>query len=284
MKQPTVFITNQFYNEAELLDLKLNEIGLQLEKYNIDWKMILVESTETFTKKPKDLYYANNKEKYPYNDKIINYTINGKELFLPTNSPMENDFIQKRYVTKGLEEYAKSDDIVIVCDLDEIPDFRKIIPFFGNDLNNVKEIWTIQLALFYYSYNNFASFRDDRVTIFPYKLFQGIDAHRGQTNRKWMQLDKDNIITTGWHFSYCGNAEFIHNKINNFGHSECNRPEVHANLEENIKNNTDPYGRPFSYPIIPIDLNSPQIRNFYPEYFCNNIEKYRHNIRGEIKQ
>ena len=47
-----------FYNELELLEIRLNCLDTFVDKF------VLVESTKTFTNKDKELYFDNNKAKY----------------------------------------------------------------------------------------------------------------------------------------------------------------------------------------------------------------------------
>lgn len=276
MNKPTIYICNQLYNEKELLWLKLEEINLQLSKYNYNWKMIIVENNFTFTGNSKP-YYLDEWIKEPNFAKFENNIIRikmqgfGKEQINPSDA-MKNDFIQKCAVESEIEKIDEN-DIIVISDLDEIPDFRSIFNYFNNDLNNIDNNYTLQLKLFYYYYNCKAMFEDDRVVITKKKYFKGVSASRaGET----MGVPRIWIPNSGWHFSYLGGTDFVKNKISNFGHSELNTPEVQANIEKNISQLTDIYGRGLSYKIIPLNDD-------YPEFFLKNIGKFRHNIYNDLK-
>lgn len=278
MNKPTIWIGNQLYAERELLLLKLNETKLQLDKAGYSWKMIIVENDHTFTGNSKPYYYSDiwSKEEdfKPFESNIVCFKMQG---FGTEQNNSENamrcDFCQKRAIAQGFD-LADPDDICVLTDLDEIPDFRSILNFFNNDLNRINKIYTLQIRLFYYAYNCKALFEDDRVTIFRKKDFKGVDAHRAGPS---MGVERIWIPSSGWHFSYLGTPEFVRNKISNFGHSELNTPQVQANIENAIKNCTDVYGRPgCRFTIIPLDST-------YPEYLLNNKELYSHNIREFIK-
>ena len=275
-KQPKIYIGNQFYNESELLWLKLNEINLQLSKYNIEFSMVLVENDHTFTGNPKPYLFDELKETekfLPFKDNIIHIKMNGfKDSELNSENAMKNDFIQKRKIAEGFN-YAEPEDICVLTDLDEIPDFRSIFKFFNNDLNNIDKIYTLQIKLFYYYYNCKAMFEDDRVTIFKRKHFRGVDEHRAG---EVMGVPRIWIPNSGWHFSYLGGTEFVKNKVSNFGHSELNTPEVQANIEKNIKSLSDIYGRGVSYKVVPLD-------DSYPEFFLNNLSKFKHNLYNDLR-
>lgn len=266
--KPTVWIANQFYNENELLRLKLEETNLQLSRANYDWKMIIVENNLTFARRPKPYYLdelmkEDNFRKFEKN--IVRLKMDGFD----SNDDMTNDFSQKRYLVKGIEE-AEEDDIIVLCDLDEIPDFRGILKYFNGDLSKIDKIYTLVLNLFYYSYNNLALFRDDRVTVFKKKNFMGVDAHRAGES---LGVPRIWIPNGGWHFSYLGDINFIRNKIMNFGHSEFRTPEVMAALKNRYDRGEDPYGRPWArFKIVPID-------DSYPEFMLKNIDLFSHNIK-----
>ena len=68
-----------FFNELELLDLRLKELNSYVDYF------VLVEDTLTHTGKPKELIFEKNKDKYSdYLDKIIYVKIN--------DLPNYNDF------------------------------------------------------------------------------------------------------------------------------------------------------------------------------------------------
>lgn len=277
MKTQKIYIANQLYNERELLLLKLNEISLQCKKYNIEFCMIIVENNKTFTGNDKPYFYDDiwkyETEFLPFKDNIIHIKMEGfgKDEINPAEA-MTNDFIAKRKLAEGFD-LAEPDDICVLTDLDEIPDFRTILKFFKNDLTNIDKIYTLQIKLYYYYYNCKAQFEDDRVTIFKRKDFHGVDEHR---SGPVMGVQRIWIPNAGWHFSYLGGVDFIKNKIQNFGHQEFNVPQVIDNLESNIKQLKDIYGRGCGYYIAPINES-------YPEYFLNNFNKFKHNIYNDLR-
>ena len=62
----TIFDTFTFYNELDLLELRLNILGDVVDYFVIN------EATITFTGKTKPLYYFENKERFKkWEDKII---------------------------------------------------------------------------------------------------------------------------------------------------------------------------------------------------------------------
>src|SRR3989344_1716902 len=59
-----------FFNELDLLDLKLHELADHVDKF------VIVESTVTFQGNPKPLYFQENKQRFaPFLDKIIHVVV-----------------------------------------------------------------------------------------------------------------------------------------------------------------------------------------------------------------
>ena len=54
-----------FFNELDLLEIRLNELKDVVDKF------VIVESTETFSKKKKKLYYDENKDKDRFSKFLI---------------------------------------------------------------------------------------------------------------------------------------------------------------------------------------------------------------------
>lgn len=106
-----IYDTFMFFNELELLELRLNELNGVVDKF------VLVEATRTFTNKPKPLYYAENKQRFSqFNDKIIHIIVDDSP---DSDNPWVLDRYQKNCVGRGLRN-AAPDDIVVFSDADEI--------------------------------------------------------------------------------------------------------------------------------------------------------------------
>ena len=71
-------------------------------------------------------------------------------------------------------------------------------------------------------------------------------------------MDFETIPKGGWHLSYFGNATFISNKIQNFGHQEYNSDKFTniENIENKISKGLDIFNRPINIQSIPIHLNT----------------------------
>ena len=216
-----------FFNELDLLEFRLTELDPYVDYF------VIVESTKTFTGKPKPLYYNLNKFKFKkWEDKIVHKIVYD----MPTEMLQEEidklvdlpeirdihwvrEHHQRRQIGKVLEKMNLDyEDIVLVSDLDEIPDLRKLSEFsnllkYGPvvmkqdwyiwNLNNLKNSDWRGSSAFYYSH--YINNKD---------VFQKI------RNLRWDDRTEFSVVHNGWHFSWFGNQEFIKQKMFSFAHTE----------------------------------------------------------------
>lgn len=255
-----------FFNELDLLELRLNILKDVVDKF------VLVEATRTQNNQEKPLYYEENKERYKeFNDRIIHVMVNDfpNELGKWT---IENH--QRNCISRGLKE-CNPDDLIIISDLDEIPD-----PKLLNKIVDSEKIIAFDLNCFQYYLNDlvFGLPWDHGCKILTYKNFQTILDDDGCDHGA---LDeKVNIGTTaskirlysgprqkrydnaGWHFSYMGGDEAILKKLQ----STC-EGTTKATLEA-VKifrlSNKSPVCK-----LIPVIIDKS-----FPEYLVSNMSKY----------
>ena len=113
-----------FNDENHILEIRLNELNNYVDYF------IIVEFGENHQGKPKT---KNISEKLlnKFQDKIRYYFV---ENFGKVNDPHGRDQYQRNYVKKGLFD-AESEDIVIISDIDEIPN---LVNFdLGSIKNNI---------------------------------------------------------------------------------------------------------------------------------------------------
>jgi beta-1,4-mannosyl-glycoprotein beta-1,4-N-acetylglucosaminyltransferase len=121
-----------FYNELELLELRLRILDSHVDYF------VLVEATKTKSGKKKSLYYEENKDKFKkWKDKLIHVIV--EDMPKPGKFTLNNIYQldsklnlgrwrlethQINQIKKGLKK-AKDEDIILVSDLDEIPNPKK---------------------------------------------------------------------------------------------------------------------------------------------------------------
>jgi beta-1,4-mannosyl-glycoprotein beta-1,4-N-acetylglucosaminyltransferase len=116
-----------FFDELDLLEIRLNILDSHVDKF------ILVEATETFNGKPKELNYKNNIDRFKqFNHKIIHHVVDNypndekiykKSLESPNTGNKEHwwvrEFYQKECLINALESCIDN-DLIFISDVDEI--------------------------------------------------------------------------------------------------------------------------------------------------------------------
>jgi beta-1,4-mannosyl-glycoprotein beta-1,4-N-acetylglucosaminyltransferase len=119
--RPRIYDAFIFYNELELLEIRLNEL------YDIVDRFVLVESDRTFTNLAKPLYFNESRERFSrFLDKIEYVFCRSEIEDKPNHSDEERyrlgwarEHAQRTCIERGLNQ-ARSNDIVILGDADEL--------------------------------------------------------------------------------------------------------------------------------------------------------------------
>lgn len=237
-----------FYNELDLLEMRLAHLADAVHRF------VLVEGDRTFAGHPKMLYFQENKHRFePYLHKIDHLVVND---FPVTRNSWIREFWQRNRMAEG---YAKAhdDDLILISDVDEIPDIATILS------NEVEGHVHALNQRFYYYYLN---------------LRKGYSAAATATRKKYLHCtpqetrqlrDRPIIQDAGWHFSYLGDAVWIQNKIASFAHQEFNNENYNTpqNIEEALTVKRDLFRRSGELVVEEID-------NSYPKVLRDNLDKY----------
>jgi beta-1,4-mannosyl-glycoprotein beta-1,4-N-acetylglucosaminyltransferase len=230
-----------FYNEIDLLTYRLNLLN------NVVDYFIIVEATHTHTGKEKKLYFNENKHLFEkFNKKIIHIIVDDlphkySNVNIINNDVWKNEIFQRNAIARGINciKYLCNSDIIIISDLDEIPD-----PY---TLNNIKEsdknfdITALEMDFYYYNLNT--RFKDKwyKCKIISYEKYNELNI----TCNEIRMIERSAILNGGWHLSYFGDKHFIQNKIQNFAHQEFNNSNYTelSKIEERVRNFKDLYDR-----------------------------------------
>lgn len=255
-----------FYNELEMLKYRLELL------YNIVDYFIIVESKYTFTGIEKKLYYNENKELFKkYDDKIIHIIENTMPYMYPNINIKENQqWINENYhrnsIIKGFEKISlKDDDIIIITDLDEIPDPETLEKILNNELNIT--INCLEQDMYYYNLNSKLMEKWYHPKIMCYKNYKEQTLTLSELRMGFYSI----IFNGGWHLSYFGDNKFIQNKIINFSHQEFNSSEYInlKNIQEHIDNSNDLFNR--NNPIQKISVYE---NNYLPPDYESGLKKF----------
>jgi len=207
-----------FYNELDMLELRLNEL------YDVVDYFVLVESIKTFVRNDKELYFENNKERFSkFLNKIIHIIV--KDNIPQSSDPWVIEHHQRRCIDIGIKQLnLNNDDIIIITDVDEIPDSKTLLYVKNNNLINGD--YVLEFDLYYYNLNCKMRKKWKHPKIINYECYYNeynCDPEGVRNN----ETDSLPVIKNGgWHLSFFGDIEFIKNKIRNFSHQEYNNEYI----------------------------------------------------------
>lgn len=262
-----------FFNELDILEMRLNILDEIVDKF------VLVESRKTHTNLDKPLYFEENKKRFEkFEDKIIHIIADDLPPFQVT---WTNEVCQRNAIEKGLVD-CQDDDVIIISDLDEIPNPQKVLEV--KDLPGIKAL-DLTFSTFYLncihaefgewkkgpkilSYKDFKTYFDDKN--YNYSIYCPEKYNKGNTATKVRLYDyAQHFEDAGWHFHSIGGASSLFQKFRSRAHikrtKDLNDEELEAELQRQIDNVVS--GKTFL--IAPIGTNLPQ-------YILENQQKYSH--------
>ncbi|NLC75319.1 MAG: glycosyl transferase GT17 family protein [Clostridiales bacterium] len=273
----------QFFNELDILDLRLHILSGVVDKF------VISESTVTFSGDAKPLFYEENKEMFSeFADKIIHVVVD--------DTPMdcdayERDHHQKCAVMRGIKD-AKPDDVIIFSDVDEIPDpetIRKLIPTVESG-----KIYMLAQRLFY-CYLNLEDISGKNLSTTgefnsakPLRWLGTKICKRSLLDTYTTEQLRDSaqkaigvrVDNGGWHFSYMGGGknesveDRVRYKIKSAAHQNYNNRRTLFEVGSNIRNKKDILGRDSELVVSMIDES-------YPKYLRDNIKSYDYLLYKE---
>ena len=189
-----------FYNEIDVLKKRLRYLDGVVDKF------ILVESTVTHRGEEKKLFYDENKKEFEeWSDRIIHIIIRDN----PTDKdPWIRENFQRNCITRGLDEF-KDDDIVMVSDVDEIPNRTTL------RLPPDVKMCSYNMIAFQYNFNYIQELEPWYGTVITTKEVLMQVSPQKMREMRWSIPRYKNA---GWHLSSFGDEVFVANKIQNYAH------------------------------------------------------------------
>jgi len=191
-----------FYNELDVLELRLQVLDEYVDKF------VLVEAEVTHIGTPKPLYFLENKERYAKWLPKITHVI-AKDL--PTDKdPWSREKAQRHAILEGIPDCDPA-DIVMISDVDEIPDLAKI-PW--EKLPHV--VTTAHMHMFEYSLDYYFDIEPWFGTVFTtVELARNHGPNYFRDNR-WKF---PSFQWAGWHLSSFGDPKHVRNKFETYAHA-----------------------------------------------------------------
>ena len=247
----------QFFNEEHIVDLRFNILNEYVDKF------VIAESTVNHQGKYKKLNFDINKYK-KFQNKIENVIVNDTpEKFKSYHEGGESlvEQHQRNSIMKGLEN-AHDNDLIILSDVDEIPDLSKLNKFDNSNYAVFSQkMFMYKINLLNLGENNWHGSR-----ICLKKRFKSPQWFRNLKFKKYpfWRIDKIRnlqiIENGGWHFSFLQTPKNISKKIRSFAHGEFNKAEItdENNINEKINNNEDIFNRGHKLKRVDLDESFPK--------------------------
>jgi len=251
------------------LDIRLNTLNEKVDKF------IIAEATKNHAGEPKKLNFNINKF-LKFKDKI-NYLIiddlplNVKSFKKRWHENHARDQFQRNALERGYKEFSDQ-DILMISDIDEIPDPEKLKEF------KIEKKYACFLQKNFQSKLNLLNISDGDwagTRICQKKYLKSPQWLRNlKLKRKFFWNifgNKMQIINNGgWHFSFLKDPQSIKHKIMSYSHQEYNTDEFTNTdlIKEKISKGKDLFNRDIKYEKISINDN-------FPKYIINNKEKFK---------
>ena len=258
----------QFFNEEHILDMRLNILDEFIDFF------VIAESTSDHQGNKKKLNFnINNFRKFE--KKIIYVVVDDTRDAIKKPHKWGESLAeqhQRNSITRGLNK-CHDNDLIILSDIDEIPDLTKLKTFdkknryavflqkkFDYKLNLLNETegdWYGSKICLKKNLKSPQWLRNLKYKKYP---FWRIDKIR----------DYQIIKEGGWHFSYLQNSENLLKKIKSSSHGEFNLSKFSSinSISEKIKMRKNIFDLPYKYKKIELDNN-------FPKYIVNNQEKLK---------
>jgi beta-1,4-mannosyl-glycoprotein beta-1,4-N-acetylglucosaminyltransferase len=287
-----------FFNELELLELRLHELAGVVDKF------VLVEATRTHMNKPKPLFFHEGRARFvDFSDKIIHIVVRD----LPEDSnPWVLDRFQRNCIARGLNN-CRPDDWLLVSDVDEIPRaalVQKIseqVQFADNFLTNkvhealnskplqsvlqrrgVRRLWRkhnpfvlrFQQVLYRYLLNCRSSLNWYGTRMARFRDFAGAEELRYSGYKT--------VPDAGWHFTWMGGTDRMREKMAAIAHQELSKYQNDGQLLElAIKEGKSLFSQEEALEFVRLDDTFPTYIQKHPEKFSGWLKLGRGLINAQ---
>ena len=265
-----IFDCFTFNDENLILELRLNEFNEYVDFF------VIVEFGEN---------HQGNKKGKQINDNLLNKFKNKiryfyVEKFNKNLTSWERENYQRNFIQKGLYD-AEKNDLIIISDLDEIPNLSNI------DLNNIHDtIYAFKQINTMYKFNLIRDTNWIGSKLCKFKKLKSPQWLRSlKVHKKYSYLRIDKLFSKnyvhnfkiiedgGWHFGWIRDISQIIDKIESFAHTEFNNDNY-----KNFKFINECINKRVNFLNINEKLNKIEI-NHLPMYLIKNIEKYKNFIK-----
>lgn len=296
-----IFDAFLFYNELELLEIRLNTLDEIVDFF------VITEAKVTFSGKQKPLYFAENRDRFKkFEDKIIHNVIETtpdnfdsflppKEYFTKRNisyahksagvplSKLSIDFqrevFQRDSVINGLLNIAHPEDLIMISDLDEIPNPVAVQQVIESFKTGVIYSFCQKWYMYYFNVGCNQEWFGTRICDFASLKEQSVDLMRYHLENRSEQPGPI-VENGGWHFSFLGGQQRIREKLSAYSYQGRRSKfflQVMDNLfpqriQRKIEKNEDIFNTGRSFRTVQLD-------DSFPPYLLENRHKFESLIK-----
>jgi len=199
-----VFDCFQFYNELDLLEMRLAELAPVVDRF------VLVEARYTHAGDPKPLFFGDNRQRFAaWLDRIEHVVVEDD----PGGFAWRREGHQREAIMRGLGG-AGPDDIVLISDVDEIPRRETIATLRATP----GELAALHLAIHLY----FLDLRAPETWIAPAAAPFALVSRTGANAMRYLVKQGLGRVLpqAGWHFTWMGGLEGFRAKMRAYAHRE----------------------------------------------------------------
>ena len=262
-----------YFDEDLVLDIRLNTLNEKVDRF------VICEATRDHAGNEKKLKF--NKDKFiKFQDKIEYIVVDDMPLNVTSNRKNWHknhvrDQFQRNALERGLKK-CNPEDWIMISDIDEIPDPRRIDEF------NIKNKYACFLQKNFQSKINLLNMSENywpgtkicqKKNLKSPQWLRNIKIKKKPFWKIFSEKQPQLIRDAGWHFSFLKNPESIIKKIKSYSHQEFNTPKFtnKDGIEEKISKGEDLFERNIKYKVIDINEN-------FPKYITNNLDKFKNWI------
>ena len=262
-----------YFDEDLVLDFRLNILKDHVNKF------VIAEATKDHTGRDKKLNFdINNFSKFK--DRINYLIVDDLPMNIRSfkkNWPVHHlrDQHQRNALARGYKN-CNDDDLIMISDIDEIPNPNKINQF------NIKNKYACFIQKNFQQKINLLNISDKNwmgTKIIQKKYLKSPQWLRNIKTSKpafwkfYKPRQPQLIYDGGWHFSFLKEPRRIAEKIKGYAHQEYNLPELtdEKKIAERIKNRVDIFERNIKYKKIDLD-------DTFPKYILENLNYFENWI------
>jgi len=226
-----VFDGFTYNGESGMLSLRIHELRHVVDLH------ILVESTKTFSGADRAIMYDPATIPEALRDKVIHVVVDDA----PDDcDAWSREYHQRDAIRRGLPDDVGPDDILLISDVDEIPNPRAVEWLVQRE-PPLHGVWAFQMDFYYYDTHHLKAQKWFHARAVPASCPTPPSLiRRGGFDGGVIP------VHGGWHLSYFMSAEQIANKIRSFSHQEYNTPDFTdpKAISDRIRDYKDLFDRP----------------------------------------